>query len=96
VPNRAESNRVLEREGKNSIWISGEFPATSLTQHEQPFVVGSRSLLEVIRSDDDLQTVGIFYAPFSILDLDLRTYSNLAESFGLLVFLRMRAFLCHG
>ena len=66
MPNRAESNRVLDREGQNLIWISGEFPTTSFTQHEEPFVVGSRSLLEVIHSDYDLRTVGIFYAPFSI------------------------------
>lgn len=60
-----------------AVWISGELelPPAGVSGPPGPLVMGADWMLEMVRFDRGRRTVGLFYAPFGLVNLDLPEFA---------------------
>jgi len=67
------SKQFMKTLAGGAAWIYGELelPPAGVSGASGPLVMGADWMLEMVRFDKGRRTVGLFYAPFSLVNLDL-------------------------
>ena len=60
-----------------AVWIEGEMdlPPAGVSESSGPIVMGETWMLEMVRFGQSRRTLGLYYAPFGIVNLDLPEFS---------------------
>ena len=65
-----EPKQFIKTLGGGAVWIYGELD-TPQTEMRGPMVIGSGWMLEMVQVDNGRQTLGLFLAPFGIVEFDI-------------------------